>query len=280
MTIPNNPDQPDLKVSLHKPEGLPPAIPLTDKYGVPLPQLLSKPRSCEAAAGINWLMKAANMIQKNFLLWLGISLTFLFIVGLLGNIPVIGFIFSLMGLILVGGIMKGCAAQAQGDELRFDHLFSGFKTHLQPLIILCLLYIVGVVIALIPMFIAFGSLFLGLLFDNNAGESMTNFTLGAVVVGSLLSLLLIIPLMMAIWFAPPLIVLHDLDAISAMKKSFKGFYANMIPMLVYGLVSAIVLTVFVLVTLGFGIIVVIPLIMVTYYTSYRDVWTDQPLSAA
>ncbi|WP_321155516.1 hypothetical protein [Psychrobacter sp. LV10R520-6] len=54
----------------------------------------------------------------------------------------------------------------------------------------------------------------------------------------------------------------------------------MIPMTVCGLVSAIVLTVFVVVTLGFGIIVVVPLIIVTYYTSYRDVWTDQPLSAA
>ena len=223
MSISNNPDLPDPNVSLQKPNGLPPDLPSTDKYGDLLPQLLSEPNSCEAAAGISWLTKAASMIKQNFLLWLGISLTFLFVVGILGNIPVIGFIFSLMGLIFVGGIMKGCAAQAQ--ELRFDHLFSGFKTHLQPLIILCLLYIVGIVIALIPLFLAFGSLFLSILFDNSM-SNINNFSIAAILVGLLLSLLLIIPLMMTIWFAPPLIVLHDLDAISAMKKSFQGFYSR------------------------------------------------------
>ncbi|WP_321155515.1 BPSS1780 family membrane protein [Psychrobacter sp. LV10R520-6] len=225
MSISNNSDLPDPNVSLQKSNNVPPDLPSTDKYGDLLPQLLSEPNSCEAAAGISWLMKAASMIKQNFLLWLGISLTFLFIVGILGNIPVIGFIFSLMGLIFVGGIMKGCAAQAQGEELRFDHLFSGFKTHLQPLIILCLLYIVGIVIALIPLFLAFGSLFLSILFDNSM-SNINNFSIAAILVGLLLSLLLIIPLMMIIWFAPPLIVLHDLDAISAMKKSFQGFYSR------------------------------------------------------
>lgn len=203
----STPSSPHPNVSLQKSNGLPPSLPSTNKYGEPLPQLLSEPRSCRAGWGLSWLTKAATMIKQNFLLWLGISLTLLFAVGILGSIPVIGFIFSLMGLIFVGGIMQGCAARSQGEELRFDHLFSGFKTHLQPLIILCLLYLVGIVIALIPLFIAFGSLFLTVLFGNGT-SSMTDFSIVAILVGSLLSLLLIIPLMMAIWFAPPLIVLH------------------------------------------------------------------------
>ncbi len=112
MSISNSPDLPDPNVSLQSPNRIPPSLPSTDKYGDPLPQLLSEPRSCEAAAGISWLTKAASMIKQNFLLWLGISLTLLFVVGILGSIPIIGFIFSLMGLIFVGGIMKGCAERA------------------------------------------------------------------------------------------------------------------------------------------------------------------------
>ena len=85
---------------------------------------------------------------------------------------------------------------------------------------------------------------------------------------------------MSIWFAPALIVLHDLDAIAAMKKSFKGCMANLLPMMVYGLVATIVLLVFFTVTIGIGMLVAFPVLMLVCYTSYRDVWTDQPLSVA
>ena len=270
-------NQPNSNLSLQKQSRLPPDLPSTDNNGNRLPQLLAVPRSCDAAAGINWLFKAAIMLKNNLLLWIGISLSFIFIVGVLGYIPVIGILFSLMSLILIGGIIKGAAAQAQGNELRFNDLFSGFKTHLQPLIVLCLLYIVGIVVVLIPMFIAFGGMILSILF-NSSSTNIDAFSGGAILIGGSLSLLLFIPLLMAIWFAPALIVLHDVDAVEAMKKSFKGSAANLLPMFVYSVVAVIVFSIFVTITIGIGLIVVIPLIMITYYTSYRDVWTDQPLS--
>ena len=124
----------------------------------------------------------------------------------------------------------------------------------------------------------FGSLFLAVVFDNGSAN-IDNFSMAALIIGTLLSSLLFIPLMMAIWFAPPLIVLHDLDAISAMKKSFKGVVANLLPMFLYGLLSAILFAIFLVLTVGIGMIIVFPLMMISIYTSYRDVWTDQPLSA-
>ena len=90
--------------------------------------------------------------------------------------------------------------------------------------------------------------------------------------------LLMLPLFMAIWFAPALVVLHDVDAITAMKQSFKGCLKNILPLIVYGLVCLFVFPILVIITLGFGILVIIPVLFISYYTSYRNVWTDQPLT--
>lgn len=272
------PEYSNASVSLHKSTDgsgqLPPDLPPTNQYGEPLPQLLAAPRHCNAGAGMTWLTSAFAMFKENFLLWIGIGVVFFLIIAILGSIPFIGFIFSLAAPILIAGIIQGCAAQARGDELRFDHLFSGFKTHLQPLVMLCVLYLIVVIIAMIPfaiiLVLLFGSMMAG----------VSDSSLGMIIIFASLSILLFVPVMMSIWFAPALIVLHDLEVIDAMKKSFKGCMANLVPMTVYGLVAGIALIVFITVTIGIGMLAAFPMLMLVYYTSYRDVWTDQPLSAA
>lgn len=265
------------EISLHKPSARMP----TDEYGNPLPQLLPAPRSCEAAAGINWLVRAFGLFKNQPLLWFGIAATLFIIIIIASALPLINILITPMMFIFIGGVIKGAAMQAQGDELRFDHLFAAFKTHWAPLAVVGLLYLVGVIICMIPLFIAMGSMMFAVLTGStgNAYGSMNNISMGGLFFGYLLSMLLLIPLFMAIWFAPALVVMHDVDAITAMKKSFQGGRANMLPMLVYGLVCIFLLPVVIILTLGLGIFLVFPIILLTYYTSYRDVWTDQPLSA-
>ncbi len=170
-----------------------------------------------------------------------------------------------------------------GRELRFDHLFSAFRTHLKPLIILSLLYIVAFVAIMIPTVIVL----VGMLYFfgdvNGTNEALVNGRIsmgmltgmtGASIVGTLL----LIPAIMAIWFAPALIVLHDIKPIQAMKMSIKGCVKNIFPFLTFIIVGFIVAILGVTLTLGLGFVVLIPVGMISYYTSYRDVWTDQPLS--
>ena len=89
----------------------------------------------------------------------------------------------------------------------------------------------------------------------------------------LVFLALIVPLVMAIWFAPALVVLNDMSAIDAMKLSFKACLANIVPFLIYGLVL-VGLSILALLTLGLGYLVLLPVIYITYYTSYREVLTE------
>lgn len=278
----STPNSPRANVSLQKSNGQPPSLQPTDEYGNPLPQLLANPRKCGAAAGMNWLVKAFGLFKSQPLLWFGISVTFLVIMGIASSIPLLSILLVPTVFIFIAGIVKGAATQAQGDELRFDHLFSAFKSHWQPLAIVGLLYLVGIVICMIPLFIAMGSMMFSMMTGGmgNTYGAMNDVSIGGLVFGYLLSMLLMIPLYMAVWFAPALVALHDIDAITAMKKSFQAGITNIVPILVYGLVCLILLPVLVTLTLGLGILLVLPVILLTYYTSYRDVWTDQPLSVA
>lgn len=267
-------------VSLQKPNGQPPNLPPTDEYGGLLPQLLASPRKCDAAAGMSWIVKAFGLFKDQPLLWFGMSVTFLVIVGIASSIPLLNILIIPTLFMFLGGFIKGAAAQSQGAELRFDHLFSAFKSHWQPLLILGLLYLVGIIICMIPLFIAMGSMMFSMM-TGGMGSSygmMNDISLGSIFLGYLLSMLLIIPLYMALWFAPALVVLHNLEPIAAMKKSFEAGKVNVVPILVYGLISVLLLPILTMLTLGLGVFLILPIMLLTYYTSYRDVWTDQPVS--
>ena len=94
----------------------------------------------------------------------------------------------------------------------------------------------------------------------------------------LIALLPMMALSMAFWFAPALIVLHDVAAMTAVQKSFQACLINWLPMLVMGVVLGVLSVLLMTFTLGIGFLLVMPVMLLMYYTSYRDIWTDQPLS--
>ena len=280
MSISNNSSP---NVSLQKSNGLPPELPPTDDYGQLLPQLLSEPRAGRAGWGVSWITNALSIFKDNFLLWLGIGVVYLIIAMVMSAMPIINFVFSLISFVFVGGIIKGANAQVTGKELRFDHLFSAFSTHLLPLIVLFVLYMVALIIAFIPIgiiLIVVSHVMGGI---GNVDSMMTAEQIGA---GSIVAILLVLLfsmiafffLFVMVWFAPALIVLHNIAPTEAMKMSVKGCLKNILPLFVFSLLLLLLALLSILFTLGFAILVVVPVGMITYYTSYRDVWTDQPLS--
>jgi uncharacterized membrane protein len=68
-----------------------------------------------------------------------------------------------------------------------------------------------------------------------------------------------------------LIGLHSLTAVEAMKLSFVACLKNMLPFLVYGLIFTVILVV-AIIPFGLGLIVAIPVMMTSLYTSYVDVF--------
>jgi uncharacterized membrane protein len=85
------------------------------------------------------------------------------------------------------------------------------------------------------------------------------------------ALLLVVPLVMAFWFAPLLVAFRGDDAIAAMTASFRACLANAVPFLVYGALG-IAFLVAACIPLFLGLFVFVPVVLVTIYTSYRDVF--------
>src|SRR5204862_143689 len=83
--------------------------------------------------------------------------------------------------------------------------------------------------------------------------------------------LLLLPLIMAIWFAPPLVMLGALSPGAAMKASFYGCLRNVIPFLVYGAIG-IVLAIIATIPLGLGWFVLGPVAIASIYASYCDIF--------
>jgi uncharacterized membrane protein len=102
--------------------------------------------------------------------------------------------------------------------------------------------------------------------------TLTIATLGPMVLLALLFvLLLLVPLMMAYWFAPALVVLEDRLPLEAMKLSFSACWMNVLPFLVFGL-AAFALLVVGMIPFGLGLLIVSPVLLASIYAGYRDVF--------
>jgi uncharacterized membrane protein len=92
------------------------------------------------------------------------------------------------------------------------------------------------------------------------------------LLAALVGLALMVPVFMAIWFAPALVVFDGKDAIEAMKQSFAGCLKNIVPFLIYGLVL-FVLSILASIPLGLGWLLLGPVLAASVYTGYKDIFT-------
>jgi uncharacterized membrane protein len=179
----------------------------------------------------------------------------------------------------MAGIMLGCRDSEAGERFQVNHLFAGFKQHTGSLILVGLLYMVGLIVVTIVAFVPIGLLVaivapqIGSSLENADMATIMYTMVPLVVLGILLILALSLPLMMALWFAPALVVFHDVQPMAAMKASFRGCLKNIVPFLVYGLVG-LGLMILALIPVGLGLLVFVPVLWATMYTAYRDIYFE------
>jgi uncharacterized membrane protein len=235
-------------------------------------RLIAAGRPVPAGHGWDWLARGWNLFKRNPGTWILISLIFFAIVLVSSLIPLIGFFAtSLLGPILLAGVMRGCAEVERGGSIEVSHLFAGFREKTSSLVVVGLLYVVGslVILAVIGVLFGFGLIpvFLGQVEPDVAA------TLQLFLLAFLVMLALSIPLWMAMWFATPLVVLHDLPPVSAVKASFLGCIKNILPFLIYGLLGFAAMIV---ASLAFmlGWLVLAPVLIGSVYAGYRDIFTE------
>lgn len=227
-------------------------------------------RGLEAGRGWGWIAEGFQMFKRQAGIWILITLLLAVIFIALSLIPVVGALASwVLYPVFAGGIMLGCRSLAENGELAVGHVFAGFKNHAGNLAVIGLLSIVGWIIALIPLLLAVGA---GAFFATAQGDAEALGVIGpGVAIGWLLTLALVIPVYMALWFAPALVVLREASAIDALKQSFRGCLRNIVPFLVYGVVL-LILGVVAVIPFGLGLLVLMPVVMASVYVAYSEIF--------
>jgi len=230
-------------------------------------------RSVDASCGIDWWGKAWKLLTRDALIWVVMAVLFMVIMIVLGFVPLLGSIAASVLLpVFVGSWMLAARKVQGGAALEVGDLFLGFKDQVKPLLVLgALFFAVSVVIALIGGALGMSAV-MGLMMGGSrytTGGTMA--ALGAGMLALLVMVVLGFLAAMAMWFAPALVVLRGIAPVDALKASFAANLKNIVPFLVYsviGFVASIVASI----PFGLGWLVLTPVMLLSLYVSYQDVF--------
>lgn len=240
-------------------------------------------RVLRAGAGADWIVEGWRLFRRAKLMWIVFVVLFFLLSLAISLLPVVGSLLgSLLSPVILGGIMLGARSLDDGGEMELEHFLGGFRERTASLLGVGALYLAGQ-LALMAIFAGFVGLplFGALLSGNLDALSALDVeeTAWRAVFGALVTLLLAVPLFAAFWFAPALVSLGEMAAIPAMKASLAACLRNWLPMLVYGILASVLLVAAVI-PLLLGLIVWVPVMLATLYTSYQAVFaTPQAASA-
>ena len=234
---------------------------------------IAEARGVPTGNGWNWLADAWGIFRKAAGMWIGmvVVLAVIFIVAHL--IPFIGAVaMQILWPVFVGGLMLVSRTIDQGGEVQFSQLFSGFQHRTGTLVVLGVVWLVLSFLIIVIVAAITGVQVFALMGGGGSPEQMVGVALTALL-AALLILALMLPLVMATWFAPALIVLHGMGVAAAMKSSFVACVKNILPFLLYG-VLALIAAVVASIPFGLGWLVLAPVLTASVYTSYRDIYFE------
>jgi len=219
--------------------------------------------------GWTWIADGWDLFKRQPGMWIGIVLLLFVIMIAAAFIPIVGgLLMSLFGPVFAAGIVAGCKTLDTGGELEIGHLFAGFREKTGTLVAVGGLYLAASLVVMLVVGLIMG---VGM-FTMMGGDQAQMQALGmTMVLAMLVMFALLLPVVMAIWFAAPLVVFHDQGAVEAMKGSFTGCLKNILPFLWYS-VLLLLLSIVASLPLLLGWLVLGPVLAASVYTSYRDIY--------
>ncbi len=217
-----------------------------------------------------WITDAWHLFKRQPGMWIGMVLVLFVIMIVAAFIPIIGGLaMSLFGPVFAAGVALGCKALDDGDELKLGHLFAGFRERTGTLVGVGALYLGASLVVMLVVGLTMG---VGMSAMMGQGDPQAVAAMGmTMVLAMLIMFALLLPVIMGIWFAAPLVVFHDHGAVDAMKGSFAGCLKNILPFLWYS-VLFMLLAILATLPLGLGWLVLGPVLAASIYTAYRDIY--------
>jgi hypothetical protein len=224
----------------------------------------------KASRGAAWLAEAFNLFRRAPLAWIGLCAGWLAITFGLILMPFIGGVLAnFLQPVFFASFAITAYRQAAGERVVMGDLFSAFKRNMRPLVNLGALLLLAEIAIFALMAV------MGLPMAASDERSFTFVEYAEALKGKewILSagFLLTVLVKGALWFAPPLIAFHGMSTVQAIRWSVFAAISNLGAMIVYGALL-LALFVFALIPWGLGLIVVIPMMVVSSYVGYREVF--------
>lgn len=239
-------------------------------------------RAESAGSGWTWIAQGWALFARAPLMWI-ISMVIVFVIMIaVSLVPLVGsLVFQVLQAVIVGGLVAACRSLEKGDDFDLEHLFAGFRKRFVPLAIVGLLLLAGWIAIVLVFGLFVGFSVLGAFLTGNPEAMMASMmaSIGVITIGILVAVGLSVPLMAAYWFAPNLVMMHDMKPVAAMRASFFACFRNFVPFIVYGLVMLIAAIVAVI-PFGLGMLVWMPMAITSTYVAYRRIFTEDASAAA
>lgn len=228
-------------------------------------------RRCFSWIGAGWYG-----FKNNLGAWLALSILFLLVVMLLGMLPFIGLPLILLFVpLLLAGLLVTAHKSLTGSLAQVEDILAGFNDERfrKPLLILGAAMMVGTVL-LLALFYPLSAEILKALYMPSSGAQV-----GAALVslaesspiGLLLQMGVSSVVLMAFFYATPLVVFEDLDPLDAITTSLLACLKNIAPLAVF---AAMILGLGMMAAFAFGLgyLALIPVLAGANYASFRDVF--------
>lgn len=244
-----------------------------------------------AARGRFWLSRAFTMFRAHSGVWLMLLITYYLLTLFVQLLPFVGALaWVILKPVFAVGFLAAAWSQERGEPPKLLHLFKGFQSNLWALMPLGLFFVAGIALAIMASWAVDGGKLVGIA---TGTEKLTEELLrgGGLQLGMLFSAVCALPVVLALWFAPALVVFHDAGALAALSTSLRACLTNWRPVLVYGalvvfytvvvpsiagalmrMLPPAVVTVFTVVVVMPYLFIFMATLHVSDYVSYRDIF--------
>jgi hypothetical protein len=197
------------------------------------------------ARGFAWLKDSYAMFRHARLAWIVLLMSYYFLLLIIDYVPLIGSLAApLLKPVFAVGFLAAAWTQERGGVPAVRQLFQGFRSNVLTLCSLGVVFVLGMMIALGSTAAIDG----GKLFDLIANPAPQDLDQDAIArrlsdtlsdtqvqLGMLVAALCAIPTVLALWWAPALVVFQDAGAFTALAASLRAALANWRPVVRYAL---------------------------------------------
>lgn len=236
-------------------------------------------RSVAAGRGLDWITGGWALFLRAPGPWIVLTVLVFVISMICTVVPVLGNLLSpFVSAVLSGGALLAARNVQSTGTLQVADLFAIFShPALKSVLIVAGIY-VGLILVAVMVFagITIGVGGVAMLAGAMAGDaSATAGGLLGVAFAALVFLALMAPITAMYWFAIPAVLFQGAEPWSAMKQSLSACLANLVSMLVYGVLGLIAFSV-AMIPFMLGLLIVVPVLFASWLLSYQDIFGVEP----